>query len=135
MNPIPRTAKIRISSPLLSGLVWSCIWLGAGALVLSLLLSESAFGEDRLLPAVFCIHGFASLAGGFASARRAGQRGWYHGALNGAVYSALVVLSSFLAADTEWSLKIAALLGITIVTGAFGGMLGVNAGSSPERRS
>ncbi|WP_276352792.1 TIGR04086 family membrane protein [Cohnella caldifontis] len=135
MNPISRVAKVRVSSPLLSGLIWSCIWLGAGALLLSVLLAQSSVREDQLLPWVFGIHGAASLAGGFVSARRSGQKGWYHGALNGAVYTSAVVVTSFLAADTEWSLRIAAMLGVTIVTGAFGGMLGVNSGTTPRGRA
>lgn len=133
MGPLSRVAKIRVSSPLLSGLIWSCIWLGIGALALSLMLAGNSLREDELLPWVFGVHGAASLAGGFAAARRSGKKGWYYGALNGATYTLAVVITSFLAADTEWSLRIAAMLGLTVVTGALGGMLGVNTGSTSVR--
>lgn len=130
MEPLSRVTKMRIVSPVWSGLVWSCIWLGIGALVLSLLLAGNAVQESGLVPWVFGIHGFAALAGGFVSARRAGQKGWYYGAANGALYALAVLLTSFLAADTDWSLRIAVLFGITMLAGALGGMFGVNAGSS-----
>jgi putative membrane protein (TIGR04086 family) len=134
MDPLSRVSKMRIASPVWSGLVWSCIWLGIGALALSLLLAGNAVPEADLVPWVFGVHGFAALAGGFVAARRAGQKGWYFGAANGALYTLAVVLTSFLAADTEWSIRIAMLLGLTVLTGALGGMLGVNTGSSKSRR-
>ena len=134
MNPVSRVWKIRISSPVFSGLVWSCIWLGIGALLLSATLSVSSLREGALLPWVFGIHGMASLAGGFVSARRAGRKGWYFGAMNGALYALLIVLASFLAMETDWSLRIAALLGATCLSGAFGGMVGVNTGNASGKR-
>lgn len=134
MNPLSRIGKFRISSPVFSGLVWSCIWLGIGTLVLSTLLAVSSLREDGILPWVFGIHGVASMAGGFVSARRSGRRGWYVGAVSGVLYALLVVIASFLSMDTDWSLRIAALLGISCLTGAFGGMIGVNAGAPRANR-
>lgn len=134
MNPLSRLGKVRISSPVLSGLIWSCIWLGIGALLLSALLAVSSLREDGILPWVFGIHGAASLAGGFVSARRSGRKGWYFGAVSGAIYALLVVIASFLAMDTDWSLRIAALLGVACLTGAFGGMIGVNTGTPRPSR-
>lgn len=130
MSPFTRVLKVRVASPVLSGLIWSCIWLGAGALLLSMMLAGSSLRETELDPWVFGIHGCAAMAGGFVSARRSGRRGWYFGAANGALYTLLIVLSSFLATDIDWSMKVAAMLGLTVLTGAFGGMLGVNTGSS-----
>jgi len=134
MNPLSRLGKVRISSPVLSGLIWSCIWLGIGALLLSALLAVSSLREDGILPWVFGIHGAASLAGGFVSARRSGRKGWYFGAVSGAIYALLVVIASFLAMDTDWSLRIAALLGVACLAGAFGGMIGVNTGTPRPSR-
>jgi|GEM_PF-113802 len=132
MGPLSRVSKVRIASPVLSGLVWACIWLGAGALVLSLLLAGNAVGESNLVPWVFGTHGLAALAGGFSAARRAGQKGWYYGAATGALYALAVVLASFLAADIDWSPRIAVLFAVTMLTGALGGMFGVNTGSSSK---
>ncbi|WP_219641334.1 TIGR04086 family membrane protein [Cohnella sp. CFH 77786] len=134
MSPITRVLKVRAGSPVMSGLIWSCIWLGAGTLFLSMMLTSSSLREADLVPWVFGIHGAASLAGGFVAARRSGRKGWYFGAANGALYSLLVMLTSFLATDTDWSLRVLALLGLTCLTGALGGMLGVNSGSSGGSR-
>lgn len=134
MSSIARVLKVRVNSPVLSGIIWSVIWLGAGALILSLLVAGNSVREDELLPWAFGVHGAASLAGGFTAARRSGKKGWYYGALNGLLYTAAVLVTSFLAADMEWSLRIGALLGLNGLTGAFGGMLGVNTGGASSGR-
>lgn len=135
MNPSSRIPSVRVSSPFFSGLVWSCLWLGAGALLLSLLLSGNSIREIDLLPWVFGIHGTASWAGGFVSARRSGRKGWYFGAVSGAVYALCILLISFLAVDAAWSLRVPMLLGLAVLCGAFGGMLGVNTGAGSSKRS
>lgn len=136
MSPVARLLKVRVSSPVMSGLIWSCIWLGAGALLLSMILAEGSARESNLLPWVFGIHGAAALAGGFVAARRSGKKGWYFGAANGALYTLIIIIVSFLAMDTDWSVLMPAMLGLTCLTGAFGGMLGVNTGAaSPGRKS
>jgi putative membrane protein (TIGR04086 family) len=130
MSPITRVLRVRVTSPLWSGLIWSSIWLGAGALVLSLTLAGSSLRESELLPWVFGIHGAASFAGGFVAARRSGRKGWYFGTANGVLYMLLILLISFLAAETDWSYRVPGLLGLTCLAGALGGMLGVNTGSA-----
>ncbi|MCC3376935.1 TIGR04086 family membrane protein [Cohnella sp. REN36] len=130
MNPIPRVSGFRITSPLLSGIVWSIIWLGAGTLLLSLLLYSSSLSESNILPWVYGTHGAASLAGGFTSARRSGKRGWYIGAMTGLLYVVLVILTGFLSQNIDWSSRIPLLAIVALFAGAFGGMLGVNTGSA-----
>jgi putative membrane protein (TIGR04086 family) len=129
VSPISRVMRFRVSSPVLSGLIWSSIWLALGALFLSVMLTGNSLRESELVPWVFGIHGFASLAGGFVSARRSGRKGWYFGAVNGLLYMLFVLLTSFLATDATWSLRVPAILGLTGLAGAFGGMLGVNSGT------
>ncbi|TJY41416.1 TIGR04086 family membrane protein [Cohnella pontilimi] len=130
MSPISRMLRFRVSSPVLSGLIWSAIWLAAGALFLSLMLTGSALRESELLPWVFGIHGLASLAGGFVSARRSGRKGWYFGMLNGILYTALILLTSFLATDAAWTVRVPIMLAVAAAAGAVGGMLGVNTGTA-----
>jgi putative membrane protein (TIGR04086 family) len=129
MNSLSRIFGLRNASPVASGLYWSGIWLAIGALVLSILLLGSSLSESRLLPWVFGVHGCASLAGGFVSAKRSGRRGWYFGMANGLLYTILLLIISFLATDASWTLTVPILLAVTCLTGAFGGMLGVNTGS------
>lgn len=128
MNPV-RVSGIRIASPLIAGLVWSFIWLGLGTLVLSVLLYSSSMPETKLLSWVFGVHGAASLAGGFTAAKRSGKRGWYIGASNGLLYALAVVLIGFLSQDIGFDSRMGLLGLVSALAGAFGGMLGVNAGS------
>ncbi|WP_027094343.1 TIGR04086 family membrane protein [Cohnella thermotolerans] len=136
MKPIPQVSGIRIASPMLSGILWSIIWLAAGTLLLSMLLYSTSMAEKDVVPWVFGIHGFASLCGGFVSGRRSGRKGWSIGMATGLLYALLVLLTSFLANDVGWSVRIPLLLAATGLAGAFGGMLGVNTGggSGKSRR-
>lgn len=129
LKPITTALGFRIASPVVSGLYWSGIWLAIGALVLSIMLTGTSLSENNLLSWAFGVHGFAALAGGFASARRSGKRGWYFGIANGLLYTLLILLVSFLATDAKWTTNVPILLLITSLAGTLGGMLGVNTGS------
>ncbi len=94
------------------------------------MLMGSSLSESNMLPWVFGIHGYASLAGGFVSAKRSGRRGWYFGMANGLLYALLLITISFLATDANWTMTVPILFAVTCLAGAFGGMLGVNAGSN-----
>lgn len=128
MNRFPKVAGNRIASPLVSGLLWSVIWLAAGTLLISLLLYATSLNESDLVKWVFGIHGFASLCGGFTAAKKSGEKGWRIGLITGLFYAVLVLLASFLANDLGWSLRIPMMAGIAALAGAVGGMLGVNTG-------
>jgi putative membrane protein (TIGR04086 family) len=130
MSTMFRLIGLRSASPVVSGLYWSGIWLAFGAIVLSILLMGTNLSEFNLLPWVLCIHGFASLAGGFVAAKRSGKRGWYYGMANGLLYTVLLFMISFLATDARMSVLVPILLMITCLAGTFGGMLGVNAGTT-----
>lgn len=130
MSSLSRLIGLRNASPVAAGLYWSGIWLAIGAIVLSIVLMGSSLSESNMLPWVFGVHGCASLAGGFVSAKRSGRRGWYFGMANGLFYTLLLLAISFLATDTNWTSSVPILLLVTSLAGAFGGMLGVNAGSS-----
>ncbi|MUT67286.1 TIGR04086 family membrane protein [Paenibacillus sp. NEAU-GSW1] len=127
MNPVKQVPKPpQIGSPVLAGILFALIWLAAGALLLSLLLHFSNMKENNLPNLSLAVHGVSSLAGGFVSGRRSGRKGWYHGGLLGVIYGILILIIGFLAADASLSLRSAALLGIALLAGAFGGMIGVN---------
>lgn len=130
MSSFSRLLGLRNASPVASGLYWSGIWLAIGALVLSVLLMGSSLSESNMLPWVFGVHGCSALAGGFVSAKRSGRKGWYFGMANGLMYSLLLLIISFLATDSSWTMAVPILILITCLAGAFGGMLGVNASSN-----
>ncbi|WEK55382.1 MAG: TIGR04086 family membrane protein [Candidatus Cohnella colombiensis] len=130
MKTIPNVMGSRIASPIASGLYWSGIWLAIGAVILSILLTGSSVSESALSPWVFSVHGIAALAGGFASARRSGRKGWYFGLANGVLYTLLILMISFLATDGGWSGAVPTLIAVACLAGAFGGMLGVSTRST-----
>jgi putative membrane protein (TIGR04086 family) len=121
-----KSTRLPSAVPVLSGLLWAAIWLGAGTLLLSILLTGSALEETELAPWTFGVHTCAAFCGGFVAARRAGRKGWYFGAFTGALYMLCVLIISFLAVDAAWSLRVAAMALVTGAAGAVGGMLGVN---------
>jgi putative membrane protein (TIGR04086 family) len=124
VKPSPKPPLI--ASPLLAGVLFSIIWLAVGALLLSLLLHFTAMKESSLSTNALLVHGFASLAGGFTAGRRSESKGWYNGALLGLLYGAIIIIISFLASNASLSLHSALLLGAALLSGAFGGMIGVN---------
>ncbi|OXS57965.1 hypothetical protein B1A99_15120 [Cohnella sp. CIP 111063] len=134
MSSLSRIFGLRNASPVASGLYWSGIWLAVGALILSILLTGSSLNESNMLPWVFGVHGFANFAGGFVSAKKSGRRGWYFGMANGLLYSILLVAISFLATNAGWSSAVPILLLVACLSGAVGGILGVNAGSGAKSR-
>lgn len=115
-----------IASPLLAGILFSIVWLAAGALLLSLLLHFTEMKESSLPTAAFLVHGMASLAGGFTAGKRSESKGWYNGSILGILYGITIILVSFLASNSSVSLHSVWLLVIALLIGAFGGMIGVN---------
>jgi putative membrane protein (TIGR04086 family) len=124
MAKLPR---IRITSPILSGIVNAFIVLCVGAVLVSLIVSATSVSEQLLTSATYLIHAVAALCGGFSGGKRASSKGWYYGALLGALYSVLVALIGFLGFDAGIGKDTAILLASAIPAGALGGMFGVNA--------
>ncbi len=132
MNPVNKASKVaskvRISSPLLSGLLYSFVCLGLAALILSAILTFSGMKESSLPDYVYFIHCLSLFIGGFVSGKRAGLKGWYHGGITGLSYGLIIILSSFLGFDSGFHMQTAIFLLVCLVVGALGGMIGVNAG-------
>ncbi|GMK38358.1 hypothetical protein PCCS19_14120 [Paenibacillus sp. CCS19] len=126
MNPIKNVSKVNVSSPMLGGALTACIWLGAGALLLSLILKFSSMQETSLPMYAMTIHGCASFAGGFASGKRSGRKGWYFGGGLGILYALIIILIGFLSVNAGFSSHTWNLLAVVIPAGAIGGMIGVN---------
>lgn len=126
MNPIHKVNQVRISSPMLSGLLYALIMMSLGTLIVSLLLLWSNVQESSLPTYGKIIHGIAIFVGGWVSGKRAASRGWYHGGLLGVLYAVLVWIVGFLAYDNGLNLTSLAMLTGSFGSGALGGMLGVN---------
>ncbi|MFC5447225.1 TIGR04086 family membrane protein [Paenibacillus aestuarii] len=126
MNPIKTVSQVRVTSPLMSGLVYAFIMTTIGTLVTSLFLLLSNAQESSLHTLTTIIHAVSLFIGGWVSGKRAGNRGWYYGGMVGLVYFILIFLVGFLAFDAGFNLQSLQLLGILFAAGALGGMLGVN---------
>jgi putative membrane protein (TIGR04086 family) len=126
MNPLEKMPRARIASPMLSGLLYTFIWMIAGTLVASLLLLFTGMQENRLSTYSLVIHGLAILIGGLVSGKRAQSKGWYHGGILGLIYSVIVVMIGFLAFDAGFQKETAVLITLCFLLGALGGMFGVN---------
>lgn len=125
MEPIRTATRSGSRWALLFGLFAAILWLGAGALLLSLLLRYGGLDERSLPALALAAHGISALAGGFTAGRRAGQKGWYIGLLLGSLYALIVLTIGFLAADAPLRLESLALLATAAAAGTLGGMFGV----------
>ncbi len=128
MNPMKQMGKVqvRISSPILSGLLISLFVMLAGILIVSLILASTGLQEDALPLSVYMIHGMALLVGGVATGRKKGMKGWYYGGMLGLLYWALVMLIGFLSMDASFSMDVFITAGVCFIMGAIGGIIGVN---------
>ncbi|REE84329.1 putative membrane protein (TIGR04086 family) [Paenibacillus taihuensis] len=127
INAMKNVPKVHMASPMLSGILYSSIWLALGALLLSAMLRFGSMQETQLPMYSLIVHGCSSLAGGFVSGKRSGARGWYYGGLLGIAYGILILIVSFLASNTGISGRTLTMLLETLLCGALGGMIGVNA--------
>lgn len=127
MNPIRGMSNgVRTGSPVLSGLLYSLVCMAAATVLASLVVKFSGVREGSLETSVYIIHSASLFVGGLVAGRRSGRRGWYYGGLMGILYSIVVVLIGFLSYDAALTLYTLILLGLSFVTGALGGMVGVN---------
>lgn len=126
LEPIRRAFSFRITSPILSGLLYSFMWMFLGALGLSLLLWASSLSEDDLSVYTFLVHGVSAAFGGIVSGKRAGNKGWYYGCMTGLLYGIMLILIGFLALDSSLSLSDLTLIAAVLVAGSIGGIFGVN---------
>jgi putative membrane protein (TIGR04086 family) len=128
MITVPKSRAPRVSSPVLAGLLFAFSWMGAGTLLLSLLLLVTGMTESSLPLYTYILHAVSLWFGGLAAGKRASAKGWYAGGTVGAVYGLLVILVAFLGFDKGISLLSAGFLACAFLAGAAGGMFGVNAG-------
>lgn len=113
-------------SPLLSGLTYSTVITLVGTLIASLLMLATDLSENSWLGTTLFIHGLSLLIGGFVTGKRCESKGWYHGGMLGLIYTVIVWMIGFLAYDSGLTQELLILAGIVLLTGALGGMIGVN---------
>jgi putative membrane protein (TIGR04086 family) len=126
VNPMNRVNQTRISSPLLSGLMYSLTMMTIGTIVISLILFFTSTQDSSLSSLTAILHAVSLFIGGWVAGKRAGNRGWYHGGLLSLFYSTILFIVGFLAYDAGLDLHSLKLLLLFVTAGAAGGILGVN---------
>lgn len=123
---IKQASQVRIGSPMLTGLLYAFFAMAASALVASVIVTASDQGEAVLPIYAYIIHGISILIGSFASGRKSGSKGWYHGGLLGLVYSIIVLIIGFLSFDKGMDLSVLQFAAAAFAAGVLGGIFGVN---------
>lgn len=113
-------------SPLLSGLAAAGLFMLVGTLIASLLLLATNWPESSWFTMTLAVHGISMLVGGLMAGKRSRSRGWYYGGLLGALYTTVVWMIGFTAFDGGFSKEMTIMAGLALLTGALGGMIGVN---------
>ena len=126
MNSIYKEHSVRVSSPLLSGLIYSFIVMGITTLGVSLLLTLTSQDEQVLPTYAFIIHALSLSVGGWMAGKRSGEKGWYYGGICGTIYGIIVLLVGFLGFDQGIDLQSLLLFVGSFLIAAIGGMIGVN---------
>lgn len=126
MLNMKQVSPVRIGSPMLTGLIYAFVSMALAALLASVILSAGNQGEEVLPVYAYIIHSVSTFIGSFASGRKSGSKGWYHGGLLGLFYSVIVLIIGFLSFDKglDWSILLFAAGAFVI--GALGGIFGVN---------
>jgi len=127
MNPIRNVSSgVKRGSPVLTGLIYSLVCMALATVAASLIYKFSGLKENTMETSVYIIHSAALFIGGLAAGKRSGRRGWYYGGLMGILYSVIIVLIGFLSYDAALTVYTLILFGLSFVSGAIGGMIGVN---------
>lgn len=127
MNPMNKASQVRLGSPLLFGLLYAFIFMGIATVAVSLFVMLADQNEDALPAYAYGIHVASILAGSFTAGKRAGNKGWYYGGILGLAYAVVVWMVGFLSLDRSFDLRAAMFAAASFLTGAIGGIAGVNA--------
>lgn len=120
------TARKGWQSPWLVGQYW--IWgiILFCSLLAALGLRYTSLASDHLTMISYMVNAGALFAGGLASGRRSGQKGWMIGGTQGLAYALFVWMLSFLAFDATPVINPLAFVAFAFAISALGGMIGVN---------
>lgn len=126
MELMEKGSRFRFSSPLLSGLLASCLTMLIITILSSLIIWMSSAEESSLGTYSFLNYLISMFIGGWTAGKKAGRKGWYYGLLLSGVYCILMWIIGFLALNIHLSLRSFIMLACCMLAGCIGGMLGVN---------
>lgn len=129
MNTVTKSG-LNVMNSLFRGLAFAIVSLLILTVLFSLILWLSGIKEAQLSVFAYVIHILSLLIGGFVSGKRGGSKGWYHGGILGFVYFIIILLVGYLGFDASLDLGTLLLLGISLISASFGGIVGVNMNKS-----
>ena len=95
--------------------------------VFALLLTYTGIPDSIIGTVVFVTMVFAVMISGFTTARGASSRGWLNGAIGGLMYVLILyILGVMFVTGFVFDKHVVALLVIGFLSGAFGGIVGIN---------
>lgn len=126
MNTIHKATRVRMNSPMLSGLFFAMLCMIISTVIVSLLLVMTEIKEDSLSVYIYFIHSLCLFIGGFICGKGAESRGWYYGGIMGILYCFIVTSIGFIAYHAVPDSQALLLASLSFLVGALGGALGVN---------
>ncbi len=112
---------------LLKGLITSVIITFAAILLLSLIITYTPLNEAYADTAVAVITYIAIIAGGFSAAKGTAGRGWLTGMISALLYILLMwIVSGATKGNMQFDTSTALNILISLLCGAFGGIVGIN---------
>jgi putative membrane protein (TIGR04086 family) len=112
--------------PILAGYLTMIIMLLVISAILSFLLAFTSLRESSVQWFFLPVTLLTLFIGGVIAGYRAGEKGWYYGAIGGALFTLTVWLISYLGFDFTPTTKNFILYVAYILLAMLGGMIGVN---------
>lgn len=104
-------------------------------LIFAFILSYTPLGEEAIVYIAYITEIIAALVAGFIPAKRAGTKGLLTGAISGFLYILIIWIVASLASDGFFmGSHILTMAGLSVASGAIGGILGVNTKSSVSNK-
>ena len=104
-------------------------------LIFAFILSYTPLGEEAIVYIAYITEIIAALVAGFIPAKRAGTKGLLTGAISGFLYILIIWIVASLASDGFFmDSHILTMAGLSVASGAIGGILGVNTKSSVSNK-
>ena len=103
--------------------------------IFALLLSYTALGEDSVRYVVYITEAIGAFLAGIVPAGKIRRRGLLTGSLCGVLYMAVIwIVASLISDGFYFNLHVAIMLITSLLAGALGGIVGVNAKNSDNNR-
>lgn len=126
-----------VSAGFLKGIIIAAVFTAIAFMACALILAYTSVPESAIPFVSIVVELLGALISGYCTAKRSGVRGFLSGLLAGICYILIIWLIALLAAEGLVNVKhFLMMLGLSALSGAVGGVLGVNlrSGKSNRRR-